>query len=97
MEKTIQDLEAEFNKEIEETLKKAQTKMKMELKNPITHQENSRESLTSGTNQAEGRISGTGDRESNKISKECGKNTRKQNIRNIEQHEKTQLLIYRNR
>lgn len=76
MGRTIQDLETEFNKEIE-TLRKTQTKMKMELKNPITHQENSRGSLTSRTNEAEGRISGTGDRKSNKISKECGKNTKR--------------------
>lgn len=39
---TTQDLRMEFNKEIE-TLKRAQAEMKMDLKNPITQLENSKE------------------------------------------------------
>lgn len=41
--KTIQDLKAEFNKEIE-TLRMSQAEMKMEQKYPVTQEENSKES-----------------------------------------------------
>ena len=44
-----QDLTIEFNKEIK-TLKKIHVEMEMELKHPITHLENSNESLTSRLN-----------------------------------------------
>ena len=44
MMKTIQDLRTEFNTEIE-TLMRTQVERKMELKNPVTELENSKESL----------------------------------------------------
>lgn len=40
MMKTIQDLKEEFNKE-KEIQKRTQDEMKVDLKNPITHLENS--------------------------------------------------------
>lgn len=54
--KTVQDFIIKFNKEIK-TLQKIQVEMEMELKHPITHLENTNESLTSRLNQAESRIS----------------------------------------
>lgn len=57
MEKAIQDLRPESNKDIE-TLKRNKTEMKMELKSPVNQVENSRESLTSGMKQTENSTTG---------------------------------------
>ena len=54
--KIVQDFIIKFNKEIK-TLQKIQVEMEMELKHPITHLENTNESLTSRLNQTESRIS----------------------------------------
>lgn len=54
--KTVQDFIIKFNKEIK-TLQNIQVEMEMKLKHPITHLENTNESLTSRLNQTESRIS----------------------------------------